>query len=176
MKPVEHSHAKSRIWVLDKWRLVILLFPILYIFYILYLNFQFKMFNKAGPRMGPWGEGYVLSPFPLFKRLHLFIHERHRESQRRRQRQAPCKEPDVGLDPRTPGSRPELKEDAQPLTPGAPVLSPWSTFQSVNPCCLNVVNQEGRIPPNWSMLLLFYHLWRAVETMGPSFSSYYNYS
>ena len=31
-----------------------------------------------------------------------------------------CREPDVGLDPRTPGSRPEPKADAQPLShPGA---------------------------------------------------------
>ena len=30
-------------------------------------------------------------------------------------------EPDVGLDPMTPGSRPELKADAQPLShPGIP--------------------------------------------------------
>ena len=27
-----------------------------------------------------------------------------------------CKDPDVGLDPRTPGSRPEPKADAQPLS------------------------------------------------------------
>ena len=37
--------------------------------------------------------------------------EREREKQRHRQRekQAPGKELDVGLDPRTPGSHPELK-------------------------------------------------------------------
>ena len=38
--------------------------------------------------------------------LRLFIHERHRERMRRihrqREKQAPCKEPDAGLDPRTP--------------------------------------------------------------------------
>ena len=28
----------------------------------------------------------------------------------------PCREPDVGLDPRTPGSRPELRADAQLLS------------------------------------------------------------
>ena len=34
----------------------------------------------------------------------------------------PCGEPDAGLDPRTPGSCPELKADAQPLShPGAPM-------------------------------------------------------
>ena len=44
--------------------------------------------------------------------------ERETERQRHRQRekQAPCRKPDVGLDPRTPGSRPELKADAQPLS------------------------------------------------------------
>ena len=43
--------------------------------------------------------------------------ERERERQRHRQRekQAPCGEPNVGLDSRTPGSRPELKADTQPL-------------------------------------------------------------
>ena len=35
---------------------------------------------------------------------------------------APHREPDVGLDPRTPGSRPELKADVQPLShSGAPL-------------------------------------------------------
>ena len=44
---------------------------------------------------------------------------RDRERQRHRKReekQAPCREPDVGLDPRTLGSRPEPKTDAQPLS------------------------------------------------------------
>ena len=43
---------------------------------------------------------------------------RDTEKQRHRQRekQAPCREPDVGLDPGTPGSRPEPKADAQPLS------------------------------------------------------------
>ena len=44
--------------------------------------------------------------------------ERERERQRHRQREkrAPCREPDVGLDPGTPGSRPEPKADTQPLS------------------------------------------------------------
>ena len=43
------------------------------------------------------------------------MHERHTqkeaETQRHRQRekQAPCREPDMGLDPRSPGSHPGLK-------------------------------------------------------------------
>ena len=45
----------------------------------------------------------------------LFILERDREGQRHRQRekQAPCREPDAGLDPGTPRSHPESKADAQ---------------------------------------------------------------
>ena len=41
-------------------------------------------------------------------RFYLFIHERHRERQRHRlrEKQAPCREPDMGLNPGTPGSHP----------------------------------------------------------------------
>ena len=48
----------------------------------------------------------------------MFVRDTQRERQRPRQReeQAPCKEPVVGLDPSTPGSCPELKADAQPLS------------------------------------------------------------
>ena len=49
--------------------------------------------------------------------------ERERERQRHRQRekQAPCREPDEGLNPRTLRSRPESKADTHPLSyPGAP--------------------------------------------------------
>ena len=49
--------------------------------------------------------------------------ERERERQRHRQReeQAPCREPDVGLDPGTTGSHPEPEADPQPLSyPGIP--------------------------------------------------------
>ena len=39
------------------------------------------------------------------------MRDTHRERKRHRQRekQAPCREPNVGLDPGTPGSRPGLK-------------------------------------------------------------------
>ena len=65
----------------------------------------------------------LIKLFPFFLRFYLFIHERERESQRHRQKekQAPCREPDAGLDPGTPGSCPEPKADAQPLShPGVP--------------------------------------------------------
>ena len=44
--------------------------------------------------------------FFFFLRFYLFIHERHRKRRRHRQRekQASGGEPDVGIDPRTPGS------------------------------------------------------------------------
>ena len=54
------------------------------------------------------------------------IHREEREKQRHRQRekQAPCREPDVGLDPRTPGSGPVPKAGAKPLShPGIPQMS-----------------------------------------------------
>ena len=59
-------------------------------------------------------------------RFYLFIHERHRERQRYRQRekQAPYREPNVELSPRTLGSCPEPKANAQPLShPGVPIYT-----------------------------------------------------
>ena len=49
--------------------------------------------------------------------------ERERERQRHRQREkeAPCRKPNAGPDPRTPGSRPELKAGTKQLShPGIP--------------------------------------------------------
>ena len=47
--------------------------------------------------------------------------QKERQRHRQREKQALCREPDVGLNPRTPGSHPELKTDAQPLSyPGVP--------------------------------------------------------
>ena len=46
---------------------------------------------------------------------------RDTERERQREKQAPCGEPDVGLDQGIPGSRPEPKADAQPPShPGVP--------------------------------------------------------
>ena len=78
----------------------------------------------------------------------------HRERQRHRQRekQAPCGEPDMSLDPRTPGSHPELKADAQPLS-----------------------HTDARLPPGiyTSCSLLPHHIrvalsdkWNIAEVMG----------
>ena len=47
----------------------------------------------------------------FFKILFIYSSETQRKSQRHRQRekQPPCREPDTGLDPRSPGSGPGLK-------------------------------------------------------------------
>ena len=48
--------------------------------------------------------------------------ERERQRHRRREKQTPYQEPDVGLDPRTPGSHPGPKAGARPLShPGIPL-------------------------------------------------------
>ena len=64
--------------------------------------------------------------FHFFKDfIYLLMRDREREKQRHRERekQAPCREPDVGLEPGSPGSRPGLKADAQPLShPGCPIF------------------------------------------------------
>ena len=50
--------------------------------------------------------------------------ERERQRRSQREKQAPCREPNVGLDPKTPGSCPELKANAQPLShPGIQYFS-----------------------------------------------------
>ena len=54
----------------------------------------------------------IISCIYLFLKIYLFIHERHRQ----RNKQAPCREPEAGLDPGTPGSYPEPKAGAKPLS------------------------------------------------------------
>ena len=63
---------------------------------------------------------WLIFSFFFFKIL-FFIHERQKEAETQREKQAPCGEPDAGLDSSTPRSRPEPKADAQPLShPGVP--------------------------------------------------------
>ena len=62
----------------------------------------------------------------------LFMRHRERQRHRQREKQAPCREPDAELNPRTLGSRPEPKADAQPLSHlGIPEVSSYDV-QSVN--------------------------------------------
>ena len=59
-------------------------------------------------------------PNMFFKIFYLFIQQRQRQRQRERERQrkkqAPCREPDEGLDPGSPRPRPWLKAGAKPLS------------------------------------------------------------
>ena len=51
------------------------------------------------------------------------MRDRERQRPRQKEKQAPCREPNVGLDPGTLGSCPEPKADAQPLShPGIPIF------------------------------------------------------
>ena len=56
--------------------------------------------------------------------IYLSMRDTQREAETQaEEKQAPCREPDAGLDPRTLGSLPEPKADAQPLSPpGAPEM------------------------------------------------------
>ena len=59
--------------------------------------------------------------------------ERERQSHRQREKQAPCQEPDAGLDPGTPGLRPGPKAGAKPLShPGIPLCSPFVNNAAMN--------------------------------------------
>ena len=52
------------------------------------------------------------------------MRDTERQRHRQRETQAPHGEPNAGLDPRTPGSYPEPKADAQPLShPGILFMS-----------------------------------------------------
>ena len=64
--------------------------------------------------------------------MYSFMRDTERERQRHRQRkkQTSCREPDVGLNPGTPGSLPEQKADAQPLRhPGVLILKDSHIFR-----------------------------------------------
>ena len=65
--------------------------------------------SRIIPCLGPLVSTY-LSTFFIFLRFYLFIHDRHRKREREREREmAPCMEPDMGLNPGSPGSHPGLK-------------------------------------------------------------------
>ena len=69
--------------------------------------------RKAGGSwdLAPGSTGSPLKEDFFLKIFYLFMRDTHKERQRHRQRekQAPCREPEVGLDPWAPGSGPGLK-------------------------------------------------------------------
>ena len=79
---------------------------------------------------------YQQKLFHFFLRFYLFIHERHRERGAKTQaeeKQAPCRKPDVGFDPGTPGSHPGPKASAKPLShPGIPNKSSFRPSVSLS--------------------------------------------
>ena len=57
--------------------------------------------------------------------IYLFMRDREAKTQAE-EKQAPCREADTRLDPRTPGSHPVPKAETQPLShPGAPRFAFW---------------------------------------------------
>ena len=70
----------------------------------------------------------------FFLRFYLFIHrDKERQRHRQREKQASCREPDVGLDPRSPGSHPGLQVAAKPtVPPGLPSSNKFSPFFSLS--------------------------------------------
>ena len=71
--------------------------------------------------------------------------QKERQRHRQRKKQAPHKEPDAGLNPRTPGSRPEPKADAQLLShSGVPVVLSFksSHFVFLQSCVLKHLNNQ----------------------------------
>ena len=53
------------------------------------------------------------------------MRDTERQRHRKREKQSPCREPDVGLDPGSPASRSGPKAGAKPLShPGTPIWDP----------------------------------------------------
>ena len=75
----------------------------------------------------------------------------HRERQRHRQRekQAPCREPDVGLDPRSPGSHPGPTAALNHWATQAAPLSPF--LENLTLFCLFSIPQIQALIPVWIM-------------------------
>ena len=71
--------------------------------------------SSAEPTGGNESTGALLLFF-LFKDFYLFMKDTQRQAETQ-EKQTPCGEPDVGLDPRTLRSQPEPKAGAHPLSP-----------------------------------------------------------
>ena len=63
-----------------------------------------------------------------------------RQRHRQREKQAPRREPNAGLDPGTPGSHPGPEADAPPLSPQGPLLLPF--FHRLHPLLLASLRKE----------------------------------
>ena len=97
------------------------------------LTFKLQHSPLSAHHRGSESVGSSLSDFFL-NMLFIYSWETHTERQRHRQRekQAPCGEPNAGLDTRTPRSCLELKADVQPLS--HPAASPSASFNCKQFC------------------------------------------
>ena len=82
----------------------------------------------------------------------LFIYNSHTERvrQRHRQKQAPCREPDVGFDPRSPGSGPGLKAA---LNRWATLAAPLQFFYVAPPSSYHLAVPTADVHCGTSVLL-----------------------
>ena len=81
----------------------------------------------------------------FFKRFYLFMTDRERQRHRQREKQALCREPDVGLDPWTPGSCPGLQAVLNPLSHPGCLLRVFI----MNGCCTLSDAFSERNDPNF---------------------------
>ena len=69
---------------------------------------------------GEEGEDFILFYYYFKVFIYVFTRDTEREAEtRQREKQAPCREPEAGLDPGTPGSCPGLQADWTTEPPGA---------------------------------------------------------
>ena len=99
----------------------------------------------------------------FFQKDFIYSWETPRERQRHRQRekQAPYGEPNMGLDPWTPGPQPEPKSDTQPLShPGTPKIYLFER------------EQDSMSRATWVVQWLTLCLWLRAWSRGPGIKSH----
>ena len=126
--------------------------------HLLFLVVHFKQFDIA-LSVSIFSHSALQNELFLKGFIYLFMRDTVRERQRHRQteKQAPCREPDIGLHRRTPGSRPEQKAEAQPQShPGVPTINCQMFFHrfwiSLTPETPQVLNPLFR-----TIIFLFLH-------------------
>ena len=100
------------------------------------------------------------------------LRERERQRHRQREKQAPYREPDMELNPGTPGSCPEPKADAQLLRhPGIPIIMPFISASKTISSSVGF-HLSALIFSCWYSCLFYFHL----QTSHQSFHSHLNFS
>ena len=113
---------------------------------------------------------YLKFSINYFSLLFFYLFMRHRETER----QAPGREPDLGLDPRSPGSRPGAKAGTKLLSrPGCPhhqLKCPDNKFSGITSFNMNSKRKWLVIYPSFSVpiIWLFYGFTWVLTTRGLS--------